>query len=79
MDFNLIKKNMDSEEGQKLLSELNKLHLDCDETSWCLQCLERKYLIKSLEYKEFLGYELSDDEKVQCESAKKDLADWCVD
>lgn len=79
MDFNVIKKNMDSEEGQKLLSELNKLHLDLDETIWCSQCLERKYLIKSLEYKEFLGYELSDDEKARCESAKNDLADWCVD
>lgn len=76
MDFNLVRERMNSGEGMELLSELNLLHLDVEDFEQTLNCLKCKYFIKSLEYKQFLGYALTDKESKDLEQAKEDLVSY---
>lgn len=76
MDFNLVREKMNSNEGMELLSELNLLHLDVEDFEQTLNCLKCKYFIKSLEYKQFLGYALTDKESKDLEQAKEDLVSY---
>lgn len=76
MDFNLVREKMNSSEGMQLLSELNLLHLDVEDFEQTLDCLKCKYFIKSLEYKQFLGYTLTDKESKDLEQAKEDLVSY---
>lgn len=73
MNFNLVREKMNSDEGVELLSDLNLLRLDVEDFEQTLNALKCKYFIKSLEYKQFLGYALTDKEFEDLEQAKKDL------
>jgi len=76
MDFDLVREKMNSDEGVELLSELNLLHLDVEDFEQTLNCLKCKYFIKSLEYKQFLGYALTDKELDDLKRAKEDFASY---
>lgn len=73
MDFKLVREKMNSDEGMELLSELNSLRLDVEDLKQTLDFLSLRYVVKSLEYKQFLGYSLTDKELEDLKQARNDL------
>lgn len=76
MDFSEVREKMDSEEGKRLLSKLNNLSIDVKDLEQSLSELRCLYFIRSQEYKQFLGYPLTDKEFDELEQARKDLEEF---
>lgn len=76
MDFSEVREKMDSEEGIKLLSKLNNLSIDIKDLEQSLNELRCLHFVRSQEYKQFLGYPLTDKEFDELEQARKDLEEF---
>lgn len=71
--FESIRDKLSSPECQRLLSELNLLNVEVEESRYAANLLEMRYAIKMAEYKAFLGFEIPADEKVKLEEYQREL------
>lgn len=67
IDFKDVRQKISSEDGQVLLSQLNNLNVDIEETGYKLEIMKMKYFVKMCDYKKFLGYEISEEDQKKCE------------
>lgn len=73
--FKYIREKMMSSECQRLLSELNLLNVELEESRYALHLLEMRYELKLADYKTFLGFEPSADVKAKLEEYRQELDD----
>lgn len=73
MDFNLVRAKMNSEQGKEYLSRLNEMNVTVQQLEYTLNFRKMAYAYQSLLYKEFLGYELTNDEKSEKKNLKESL------
>lgn len=71
--FETIRDKLSSPECQRLLSELNMINVELEESRYAVNLLEMRYAIKMAEYRTFLGFEVSADEKVKLEEYQREL------
>lgn len=67
IDFSDVRQKISSDDGQILLSQLNNLNVDIEETGYKLEILKMKYFVKMCDYKKFLGYEISVEDQKKCD------------
>lgn len=74
MDFNLVREKMNSAEGKEFLSRLNDMNVTVQQLEYTLNLRKMAYAFQSLKYKEFLGYDLTEDEKQEIKNLKENLS-----
>lgn len=74
MNFVKIKEAMNSDEGKLKLAHLNEQNLRVQQLDWTLNVEKMKYTYDSLLYKEFLGYDLSTEEKNQLKELAESIS-----
>ena len=73
MNFNKIRDKMCSKEGKEKLAHLNELNMDIQQLEWNLNLKRMHYAYQSLLYKEWLGYELSEQDNQEKKNLLENL------